>query len=647
MKYQTTNLQPTKRYPTYQFHARTAQKKLPAEQVFCICVLETMHWLRSRLKKFSSLPEDICTPEPAQYEAFSMQQLHSFHSSVGAAVDVIYLENRGLWSFQITEPDIGANLGTPQERPAVSGRIFETEISFLLCKDDVEVGVRTICSEPSDSTAPCEVFRPMIIPALAQNPHVGFLKNGFLLNGKAMEIRKKSDIAYFDALCHAADFDMPLVVVADSGTVQKKLDLEQLDVSAVPKLQPFSAELSAHNDMLHFYDRNVQMNEAESTVTKNLQQPLNRRVKRHVSSKMKLKPEAASPAKVETTEKLPVFPFEKLAEKLLGFGVVCFVEHRCLEEFSRKYKLALQEGDMLILRHGSTAERYPYAQYARDMDGFSRQRKQELRQMLKRGAFTFGRILFHSDARLAVLQDSQQETLSLEERCRILQQENDELKNQLKDFTQQNTDMRMNGEQLRIYQKQLAEKEAELERRNAAYQVLEQEYDSKKNSYQQSTEIVQFYREKADIAATFPTDKEAIPEWAEKHFSDSLIFTQRARNSLRKFSSKLDLAVICDGILYLSAYGKFRQGNLSEELLELYGQRYCWDVSRCGAETLRVHREDYLAQVDDRKYLLDMHIKYGIKAKGLARLYFCWNEELQKIVLGYLPSHLPTLKNPT
>ena len=344
MKYQTTNLQPTKRYPTYQFHARTAQKKLPAEQVFCICVLETLHWLRSRLKKFSCLPEDICTPEPAQYEAFSMQQLHSFHSSVGAAVDVIYLENRGLWSFQITEPDIGANLGTPQERPAVSGRIFETEISFLLCKDDVEVGVRTICSEPSDSTAPCEVFRPMIIPALAQNPHVGFLKNGFLLNGKAMEIRKKSDIAYFDALCHAADFDMPLVVVADSGTVQKKLDLEQLDVSAVPKLQSFSAELSAHNDMLHFYDRNVQMNEAESTVTKNLQQPLNRRVKRHVSSKMKLKPEAASPAKAETTEKLPVFPFEKLAEKLLGFGVVCFVEHRCLEEFSRKYKLALQEG---------------------------------------------------------------------------------------------------------------------------------------------------------------------------------------------------------------------------------------------------------------------------------------------------------------
>ena len=60
-----------------------------------------------------------------------------------------------------------------------------------------------------------------------------------------------------------------------------------------------------------------------------------------------------------------------------------------------------------------------------------------------------------------------------------------------------------------------------------------------------------------------------------------------------------------------------------------------------GAETLRVHREDYLAQVDDRKYLLDMHIKYGIKAKGLARLYFCWNEELQKLCWGISPATCP------
>lgn len=84
MKYQTTNLQPIKRYPTYQFHADTAQKKLPVSQVFCICVLETLRWLRSRLQKFDSLPADICTPKPENYADFSTEQLHSFSFSMAS-----------------------------------------------------------------------------------------------------------------------------------------------------------------------------------------------------------------------------------------------------------------------------------------------------------------------------------------------------------------------------------------------------------------------------------------------------------------------------------------------------------------------------------------------------------------------------------
>ena len=217
MKYQTTNLQPIKRYPTYQFHADTAQKKLPVSQVFCICVLETLRWLRSRLQKFDSLPADICTPKPENYADFSTEQLHSFSFSMGIHVDVLYLENRGLWSFHLSEPDAGANLGTPRERAAVNGRIFETDISFLMHKERVEVGIRTICSEPSDSSAPCEVFRPMVVRALAQSPNVGFVQNGFVLDGKPMEICAKGDFAHFAALYQAADFDMPLIVIADRG----------------------------------------------------------------------------------------------------------------------------------------------------------------------------------------------------------------------------------------------------------------------------------------------------------------------------------------------------------------------------------------------------------------------------------------------
>ena len=153
---------------------------------------------------------------------------------------------------------------------------------------------------------------------------------------------------------------------------------------------------------------------------------------------------------------------------------------------------------------------------------------------------------------------------------------------------------------------------------------------------------------RADLAASFPTEKDAILPWAEKQFSKNILFTQRARNSLRKFDGKPDCAIICDGILYLDAYARFRQGSLDSETFALYSERYCWNITFCGAEALRVYNHDYLAQTaDGKKYLLNMHIKYGVKVQELVRIYFCWDDALQKVILGYLPDHLPTLKDPT
>ena len=42
-----------------------------------------------------------------------------------------------------------------------------------------------------------------------------------------------------------------------------------------------------------------------------------------------------------------------------------------------------------------------------------------------------------------------------------------------------------------------------------------------------------------------------------------------------------------------------------------------------------------------------MHIKSGVKVQELVRIYFCWDDALQKVILGYLPDNLPPLKDPT
>jgi len=131
--------------------------------------------------------------------------------------DVIYIDTTGIWSFRIAEPDMGANFGTPQERLPVRGRTFTTEIAFCRQEEYVEVGVRTICSEPSDNAEDCEVFRPRVVKALTENPLLEFKHSGWIINGTPLEITSKTALERFFDIFSDEARSMPLVVIADSG----------------------------------------------------------------------------------------------------------------------------------------------------------------------------------------------------------------------------------------------------------------------------------------------------------------------------------------------------------------------------------------------------------------------------------------------
>ena len=126
MLYTTTKLQQLKSYPTYQFHSLIKSDTLVAEDIFKICILETFRWLRGRLSNYKTLPSEIMLPEPEEYAKFQLDQLHSFVVNSGVVIDIVYVEKKGLWSFCLTETDMGANIGKPDERKAVNGRTFAT-----------------------------------------------------------------------------------------------------------------------------------------------------------------------------------------------------------------------------------------------------------------------------------------------------------------------------------------------------------------------------------------------------------------------------------------------------------------------------------------------------------------------------------------
>ena len=76
-------------------------------------------------------------------------------------------------------------------------------------------------------------------------------------------------------------------------------------------------------------------------------------------------------------------------------------------------------------------------------------------------------------------------------------------------------------------------------------------------------------------------------------------------------------------------------------------ERYGWDVQGCGKEALKMRKDDYTVTYQGTPYLLDLHIKYGVSAQALVRVYFCWEETLQKLLIGYMPGHLATKKKST
>ena len=62
-------------------------------------------------------------------------------------IDIVSLPDQGIWTLQITEPDLGSDPGNPQQaRQAVPGRVIETNVGFKISGAQLECGFQTVIS---------------------------------------------------------------------------------------------------------------------------------------------------------------------------------------------------------------------------------------------------------------------------------------------------------------------------------------------------------------------------------------------------------------------------------------------------------------------------------------------------------------------
>ena len=194
-------------YPTYQLHATMSNKQTTPTEGLRFAALTVMEWLRQRIGE--DIPQELVQPEPERYKEADDSCLPSLHIHRGYVVDIVSLPSQGVWSLQITEPDLGSEPGNPaQQRQAVPGRVIETNIGFCIQGKTLECGFQTVISDPVGSGAQAEVYRLAVVRRLMESPVFG-LTHILPLNGGTSSLRNTADLRKMLTLTTAPENQLP------------------------------------------------------------------------------------------------------------------------------------------------------------------------------------------------------------------------------------------------------------------------------------------------------------------------------------------------------------------------------------------------------------------------------------------------------
>lgn len=240
-------------YPTYQLYAVMGSKQTAPRDGLRLAALTTMEWLRQRIQ--DDIPAELCQPGPEEYRTADDSNLPSLHLNRGYVVDIVSLPEKGGWSLQITEPDLGSDPGKKeQRRVAVPGRVIETNVAFRIYGKELECGFQTVVSDPEGTLPQAEVYRLAVVRRLMENPAFG-LTQILPVNGSVTEVKTAAQIRKLTTLISTPENQLPAVVF----TYHQKQRTVLSAKNTVPKVlntlpQQMSDIFSARQEM-HYEER--------------------------------------------------------------------------------------------------------------------------------------------------------------------------------------------------------------------------------------------------------------------------------------------------------------------------------------------------------------------------------------------------------
>lgn len=609
-------------YPTYQLYCEMGNHKLTVAEGLRYGALTVLSWLRERLG--GDVPKQLQLPPAEDYAKVKNEDLVSFHMNCGFVVDIISLPQKGLWTLQITEPDLGPNPGTEnQSRPPVAGRIIETNIGFYIEGDKLFMGVLTVISDP-ENVPLAEVYRPAFVRKLYLDENFGLCQL-LPITGDFHSVRTKEQVAAFENLWRNTDNQLPCVLLMEQKTLETvKTQVTYLNIDDISK--------DPKGKFTGIYDHKFKGMIPEGLGTGPIMPSAGNNIPEDLEN-------------VKITYLPPKYDVSRLASSMAAYARIFVVSHSVTEDLSVVLNEEVGLGDVVV------AEPQNFGGLVKVYHG-DELTDESLRSMMQnyiRGKVVdFGNLYFANGARDALEQRTTELQMASAEQEQKWQVEKAMLDSRWQaKLDEKNRALSQWEKQTEKLQQQLTVAEAKTQGAQDKLKQLDVKYQQKLTD---KDEYIAYLQRRL----TRPHTKKELAQWVANNLGEHLYLHPRAVQLLEAAEVNPErLELIYDALEYLATdywenrYGGLSSDDMNNRMAQKYGRGFLITTLRDGSieafeEQYKVPYASGSHKPTNRK--LDYHLKIGNKTEHLVRIYFFHDEDKKLIVIGSLPDHLDTMK---
>lgn len=612
------------KYNTYQaLFDVYSKEEMSDDELYIRVVYYIVKWIRNRLVQSGLGDKEeyndfMQIPEVDQIDLFDMSSFENIEPHFDLDVRTYSSKEEGTWTLCLTE------LGLRQEENF--GREFISDVSVTREIGRTVLGIRIACKEPADAEGDAKVMRPAFVRSLWRDSKLVITEHdipcqfAFRFADKGNEAREKASIN--DPLIEGS----PLEINGNS-------DVECLDF--VQKL----------------------------VLNENRQLPI-----------------LVCPIEEYNNNRDSI---DHLSQSLMGYCHVVVVKESVNKLFGKiwgrqDYIEAYEKGNFIFHREKAANGMEPY--YYPLVENVYEVLRDEIKPFQLKKNYQFGDYCFYTELREKLLRSVGEDTedpriqliegykeelnevrTTLERTC----EENDRINNELNDIKSKNDEMSFRITELQRKLKEASTKadalKGNLEKALEDNTRLTDKNNDLKKLLPGGAESNKMHEVLAPIAhiPVSKYDPDGVIDWINKYYGGLLIVHNRAVTSFGKKKNDTDIRELCLMIHYLAGYTMYRnEGGLklpAKELLTQYdveNNNFAVEGTSSGCGATDIYKDKYTIDISEynkekNKVIMDIHMKKGKGQADINRIYFYYDDDIQKTIIGYMPDHLPTRGNPT